>query len=462
MSCSLGSVVKKNGDVDVVETLYYLALSQNNRGDESTGFGFPTSDGLEILKDIKAPESVRIDALELQESMNKKFDRGLSHTRYSTKGVSDLTHSQPFHVKERNEVIVAHNGNIANMEELKDKNPEIECRTEGDTELIARIIANESSVREGLKKLERDGVGAFNLTIIDDEGTVYNYRDSKGFHPLWYVNNEKGMYSMSEDFAAYSLKLYDGINEVKPGELLAFDGGLEKKRIARKERSFCPFEVYYFENPGSTYQGKLIKDLRYAVGYEEGKKEKLEGDYLCVPVLSSGRYFGKGFSVSSGFQYYEGLIRNRTERIYMDPQERSVGEYDISREAKASHKHVSVPVEGKKIIFIDDSQVRGNTSKAITENAKKSGAEEVHWRFMFPAIKYPCLYGLDHSRRKNLIAAKHKNKEEIEEAIGADSVEFGTVETMDRILGQGLCHGCTEGDYPTRVPDETEENFSME
>lgn len=477
MGCGLGAVKAYDDNVDVPFLLYTLAQSQNNRGDETTGFGFYTgsSIGFESSSDEVYREArnglglIKYDGgvgPEIYPQVKQEFadaEVGIVHDRYATSGRSDLAHAQPFIIDGEQTLLLGHNGNIANHEELRDAT-EFEYETGSDTEVIGRILADHHDVTDGLRELEEQAQGAFNLTILDEDGTLYAYRDSMGQHPLHYSTKEQdGVIASaivaSEDFALNAAG-YHEIIEVNPGELVTITEDVESEQLVKPNKQFCPFEIYYFENPGSSYRDRRIQDIRWDIGYYEGLSEPLKknDDAVVIPVMASGGAFADGYAEAAGLSAPEWLVRNRESRNYMIPEERDPDQV-MTREQHAALKHVPLSeLAGKKAVFVDDSVVRGSTSTAITRAAYDAGAEEVHWRVMFPKITDPCFYGLDHSERDNLIAVADdgsvRSDNEIATVIGADTVRYGSRDTFEQVTGDtNNCWACVTGNYPTEIPN---------
>lgn len=476
--CGIIAVVSKSKNGNLNDILHHMNSSQTNRGQDSSGYGLFTGEEIKVLKSKGSPEEPRVYSecdFEIE-----KCDRGIGVTRYATSGVNDFAHAQPF---KENNLVVVHNGNVANKKELQQKFLQDNPKTNSDTEIITKIIAQQSNPLEGFKILEKYATGAFNLIALNSSGQIFVYRDSIAQHPLHWTRTKDYILVASETSAFPdddSRKNY----EIKPGEVLVIEESeLKIEKISTSNLSFCPFQLIYFMNEDSEVpvsavleeeqnQPTLVRDLRKEVGKkaweQEDRKDKfLREDYICVPVLTSGKHFAKGYSQASGLKLEKKLTPNRDYRSYMEPEDRAV-ESEKSRIEKAKLKHKLEDVkEGSRFILIDDSQVRGDTSKAITESLRAAGAEEVHWLFIFPKITSPCFYGLDHSEQPKLIAVddqgRIRSNEEIAEIIDADSVRFGSkeiIESAAEASRENLCWGCTaRSEYPTEVPKEIYDQF---
>jgi len=460
MACGIGAV--KLSSENAFKNLSAFARSQNNRGDESFGFGFLEDQQIKVEKLLGDPQQLYDKVV--SEYGEKKT--GLMHNRYATSGEVKMRCAQPLVF---DDIAIAHNGNVANTEELKDLYNGLEYNTSSDTEVIGKILSQHETLEDGLSSLERDAVGSFNLGILDSEDEIYLYRDSMGQHPLWYIEGEDS-FGMSETFAGHSIA-ESGAKEVEPGQLVQLGENVEKTQIASSRQKFCPFEVYYFQNPGSRYKDSQIQDIRDEIGRIEASLDSEQDMYQeggVVPILSSGRHFAYGFVDELGLEIEEGIIKNREARNYMAPQNRA-GEIDMTRKEKAQVKHVPLPsLQDRKTILVDDSVVRGDTSKGITESLRDLGVDEVHWKIMFPRLQNPCIFGLDHSERQNLIAVDEdgslRSESEIAEVIGADSVSYGRKQSFEHATNtdeKDTCWGCVDSseNYPTEIPEEEKSKF---
>ncbi len=455
--CSLSAV---SGIENVEKTLYGLVFSGQNRGDESTGFGILLDNRLEVLKRMKSEGGIIKAYLDLKKEIDGNYiDRGIGQTRYSTSGKSDKRNAQPFKIKGKSEFIISHNGTISNSKELKEKYG-LKCFSQSDTEVGGCVIAQEKDLIEGIERLSENAVGAYNLNLLSRDGRVVVFRDPLAFHPLWYGFDENGgLLSASENYPLYAVGCYNPI-ELKPGEGIIADGkNVEKFSIDSPGKKECFFEVIYFMKPGSSCGGKEVSKIRHEIGSFLGKNEDLK-DAIVVPVEDSGSDYAEGFAEASGLELVRGLMKNRGERVYMDPAERSKQNF-FSRKEKAKLKHVAIPkkVKDKIVLVIDDSIVRCDTSTGIAENLFATGAKEVHFRIASPPQISGCIYGLDHSKKAELAAA-YCTSGSIEDFIAkrtkANSVNYMRLEDLKPVLkdNNDHCFACITGEYPTRVPEE--------
>lgn len=455
--CSLSAVC---GMENVDRTLYSLVFSGQNRGDESTGFGILLDGKLKVVKRMKSEGGIIKAYLDLKKKIEgKHIDRGIGQTRYSTRGKSNKRNAQPFIIKGKSKFIISHNGTVSNSKDLRKKNKLI-CFSESDTEVAGRIIASERDLVEGIEKLSECAVGAYNLNLLGKDDSVLAFRDPLGFHPLWYgFDKSGGFLSASESYPLYAVGCFNPI-ELEPGEgIIVNEKNVEKFSISSPGKKQCFFEPIYFMKPGSKYRNRFASEIRHEIGRELGKQEELK-DAIVVPVEDSGNDYAEGFAEASGLHLVKALRKNRGDRIYMDPAGRDKYNF-LSRKEKAKLKHVVIPelVKGEIVLAIDDSIVRCDTSTGITENFFDAGAKEVHFKIGSPPQMSGCIYGLDHSKKRELGAA-YCLDENIEDfmakRIGANSVRYLDIGTLKSVLkdDNNHCFACITGEYPTEVPEE--------
>jgi amidophosphoribosyltransferase len=461
--CSLSAVYY---DKNAVKRLLYLSNAGMNRGNQSAGFSVHTGDGYVVTKAMKKDGGISLAYKELTELVGgRDITFGIAQTRYSTKGKTDKKHAQPFRVNINHEIIAGHNGNIANSREFAELyNLDGITETESDTEVLALHLSESDSVEAGIKDIVKDAIGSYNLTVLDENKTLTVLRDPMGFHPLWEGRGKNGeVYFASEDSALYSIGCFK-TRELEPGEMMQVsEDGIKNRRFKSSRIAQCSFEPFYFMKPGSRHKinrkHKPVQEIRYELGSVLGKKENMVSENgIVVPVLDSGGFFAEGFADETKMLYREAITKNTGDRIYMDPDKRDPFKLDLSRKEKAMLKHITLPyyVDGMDVFLLEDSIVRGDTSSAITGTLRDAGAKSVHWRSAFLKIPWGCIYGLDHSTKKELIAAHDETEEEIANKIGADSVRYLTIGDMLQVFGNidNYCFACATGKYPTPVPKE--------
>lgn len=456
-----GAHLKKNAEIE----LYKMLVQMQHRGQLSAGITtYHENDNLilKTYKDIglvntvfRSEHNAKFKAI-----MNKmESTKGIGHVRYATCGGDDETYAQPFehlHGKKNRWFSMSFNGNIANYEylkkELEDNNYHLMRKT--DTEAILLLIAKElkdnKTITDALAKLSTKLDGAYNLAIINAEGTIVAARDPLGMKPLCYATKDGEIAFASESVALENIGFENPI-DIKAGEALVIEKDSYKLvQYAKSEkRAHCFFEWVYFSHPASTIEGKLVYDVRYNLGKElaKGEKETIDENTVVVSVPDSSTPAGHGFSEGIDAPFKEGLIRNRyIGRTFIQATNRG-------EKVKEKFMLIRQIFEGKKVFLIEDSIVRGTTLKNIVNYIKKYGhPKEIHVRVSCPKIISPCYYGIDMSTRKELIGA-NKNEEEIAKEIGADSVRYQTMEGLLKAIGineNELCRACINGEYPTK------------
>ncbi len=438
--------------------IYFALFSLQHRGQESAGIS--VYDGWRI-RDVKGMGLVtEVFSDESLDSLRGKA--GVGHVRYSTTGLSRVENAQPFKVKSRvGEIAVAHNGNLVNYLELR-KELENEGRvftTDSDTEVITQLFSKylmEYDVEDALKMLNEKLVGSYTLTMLVND-TLIGYRDPLGFKPLCVGEIENGYILCSESCAIDSL---NGrfLKDVKPGEAVIIrDGEMEFVEIAKcKKRALCIFEYIYFARPDSVIDGVGVYEARTEMGRVLAMESPVDADFVSA-VPDSGITAAIGFSKESGIPYMEGLIKNRyVGRTFIMPEQR-LREISVRLKVNVIRRNV----EGRKIVLVDDSIVRGTTSRRIVDMLREAGAREVHVRIGSPPIIAPCYFGIDMKTREELIAANH-SVEEIRKILNADTLSYLSVDGLLEALKnaskgeecEGFCLACLTSEYPVDVPGE--------
>ncbi len=384
---------------------------------------------------------------------------GIGHVRYSTTGSSDLENAQPLVVKIRDQDgAIAHNGDIVNFERIRRRLQAqgVELLGNADTETFAQLIALEfgrtRELEAAIRRAAQEMVGGYAIVFLVGQ-KVYAFRDPLGIRPLVLGTVDGGVAVASESVA---LELMGGrvLRDLAPGEVVL----LEKGQVAHTstlagsgERAHCMFEWVYFSRPDSIAEGRPVYDVRYRIGERLARESPAEAD-LVVPVPDSARPQALGFAAASKIPYAEALIKNRfVERTFILPDQRR-------RESEVRVKLHPVPgmLQGKNVVLLDDSIVRGTTLREIVQMVRAAGAKRVDVRVGCPPIRAPCYFGIDMKERKELVA-HNREESEIAAVIGADSVHYlsmpGLVDSVGLPAGQ-LCLGCLTGDYPVEVPEE--------
>jgi len=382
---------------------------------------------------------------------------GIGHVRYATSGRSCIENSQPLLVKYKDGAIAtAHNGNLVNSTQLREQLEEAGdiFYSTSDTEVIAHLFVKELlhyDLPEAARALMRKIVGSYSLVFLWGD-TVLALRDPLGIKPLCIGEIDSGFMVASESVAIDTLngKL---VRDVKPGELIVIrNGEMKSYQLARSTRpAHCIFEYIYFARPDSIMDGRLIYDVRVNIGSNLAREHPACADTV-TPIPDSGITLAVGYHQHSGISYRECLMKNRyIGRTFIMPDQNM-------RETAVRLKMNTIRpnIEGHKLILVDDSIVRGTTSRRIVNMVRKAGAQEVHVRIGSPPILAPCYLGIDMASRDELIAA-HKTVAGVEAVIEADSLGYVSHEGLVDAVGipkENLCMGCLTGLYPVPIPGE--------
>ncbi len=379
---------------------------------------------------------------------------GIGHVRYSTVGSGGVQNAQPLGVdKPHGGIWLAHNGNVVNYVQLREKMFEenIPLACDNDAELIVKLLARAweetGDIFASLAQMQSQIEGAYSLIAITGEGEVIGARDPYGFRPM-VLGQHGSSYMLASESVALDINDYDLISDIKPGEAVVLsEAGIERRRFAKsKKKAHCYFEYVYFSRPDSVIENRTVYDVRYNLGVELAKSFGFEGDVI-VPVPDTSRPAAEGLSSATGIPVAEGLIKNRyIARTFIMP-----GESKRAEAMKVKLNPLRSVVKGKRVIVVDDSIVRGLTSKSIVNIIKKAGAKSVHMVSTCPPLVSPCFYGIDIATHKELIAAAHSN-EEVRRTIGADTLHYQTIDGLVNAIGmpsEDLCKACITGKYPT-------------
>ncbi|AGK61762.1 amidophosphoribosyltransferase [Archaeoglobus sulfaticallidus PM70-1] len=437
-------------DVDLTPHITYYALfSLQHRGQESAGMAV-SGVGVNLYKDMGLVSEVFSNKI----LSMLKGNSSIGHVRYSTTGQSRIENAQPLAVKSRyGSIAVAHNGNLVNYRELR-KELEIDGKvfhTDSDTEVIVYLLSSyllDNDLETALSMLTKKLMGSFTLTLLLND-MVVGYRDPMGFKPLCVGEGEFGYIIASESCAIDSVGA-ELIRDVRPGEAVIIeDGDLRFEKIAGSDKKcVCVFEYIYFARPDSVIDGRNVYRVRYNIGRTLAKESPAEVD-LVSPVPDSGTTSSIGYAHESGKPYLEALIKNRyVGRTFIIP-----GQENRELSVKLKMNVLRDNVNGKRVLLIDDSIVRGTTSRKIVELVRKAGAKEIHFRVGSPPIVSPCYFGIDMSTREELIASE-KSVEDIRRDIMADSLAYLSLEGLLDSVGirrEDLCLACLTSRYPVPV-----------
>lgn len=429
-------------------TLTQLGLfALQHRGQEACGI--VSSDGA----DLHQFRSQGLVADVLSEDVLKKLSgsAAIGHTRYSTTGRNTIKEVQPFAVTcQHGDIAVCHNGNLpfaeARRRELE-KDGAIFSST-SDTETILHDIARTPAVTavEAIEKVLKNIEGAYSLLFLTPKALIA-VRDARGFRPL-VLGKLNGAWCVASETCAFDLIDAQYVREVEPGEMVIVDeNGLHSsKPFETKPHSVCTFEHVYFSRPDSTIFGRSVNESRHKMGKRLAVEHPVDAD-IVVPVPDSGVAAAIGYSSQSGIPFRQAIIRNHyVGRTFIEPSQ-SIRSFGV----RLKLNPIKDLINGRRVILVDDSIVRGTTSKKIVQMVRDAGATEVHVRISCPPTTHSCYYGVDTPHRQDLIASR-KSIQEVCEYIGADSLGYLSLEGMLEAIGidsESSCTACWSGAYPT-------------
>lgn len=453
-------VVAIHGHPDAARQAYLGLYALQHRGQESAGIA--TADGTNLFN-IKGMGLVA--DIFTEEVLSKLTgEMAIGHTRYSTTGDSALLNAQPIRVDStRGLIAIAHNGNLVNLGNVRAKLEREGAffQTTSDSEIIVQLIAHSkaSTLVEAIADSLRQVDGAFSIVMMTRD-RIFAARDPRGFRPLSMgrIENPDGPDTIvfASETCAFDLLRAKFERDVKPGELVMVtkDGVTSVQYASGIPQSSCIFEHVYFARPDSKIYNRWVQESREEMGRQLARESHVEAD-LVVPVPDSGVTAAIGYAAESGIPFRFGLIRNHyVGRTFIEPEQR-VRDFGV----KLKLNPVRNLLEGKRIILIDDSIIRGTTSRKIVRMVRAAGAKEVHMRISCPPTTSPCFYGVDTPRKKELIAANN-SIEEIRQFIEADSLAYlslpGLQKACDGGEGNRFCVACYTGEYPTSWVDVQE------
>ena len=446
--CGVAGIHSRDA-VNVPQQLFFPLFSLQHRGQESAGTAYRRDGETIVYKDLGMVAQV----------LGRYLDRerlshlGIGHVRYSTHGGNRLENAQPIHVRcNKGEIALTHNGNISNGRCLLDElfaDGSI-FQTTSDSELVLHLISRSraSTFDEALVETLARVEGAYSMVLMHDDRLIA-VRDPSGFRPL-FIGSRDGLTVVASESCALDILNVTEYRELEPGELVIVDnGGTRSTRLpATRPTRQCVFELIYFARPDSTVFHTPVYSSRKRMGAELARADGVIGD-IVIQVPDSGNSAALGYAEKSGIPFDLGLTRNHyAGRSFIMP---TVGERNMAVRMKL-HPIRDI-IRGKRVVLVDDSLVRGTTSRILVSLIKEAGATEVHLRLCAPEIRWPCFFGIDIPTREELIS-NTMTPDEIAGAIGADSVRFLSIEQLKRCLGEPtrFCFSCFTGRYPVAVP----------
>jgi amidophosphoribosyltransferase len=429
---------------------YYGLFALQHRGQESAGIVTANGPGTAFQKHVDM--GLVSQAIKPHDLEKLKGTRAIGHVRYSTTGSSVLGNAQPLMVDcARGQIAIGHNGNLVNAGLLR---AELEARgsifaTTVDSEIILHLLAQPNEAGSVLSALRRVH-GAFSLVIMT-ESEIIGVRDTNGFRPLS-LGMLDGAYVLASETCAFDLIGAKFIRDIEPGEVVIInnDGIRSEHPFNETRRSFCVFEYVYFARPDSMLNDINVARVRTEMGRQLARETGVEAD-LVIPVPDSGIYAAMGFGEEMNIPYVQAFVRNHyIGRTFLQPSQ-LIRDFNV----RVKLNLIRELVEGKRVVVVDDSIVRGTTALARVNHLREAGATEVHVRVSCPPHKHACHYGIDFPDPKKLLANQH-TPAEIAGYLGADSVGYlsidGMVKATQQALGS-LCLACFNGEYPVPVPD---------
>jgi amidophosphoribosyltransferase len=440
---------------DVARLTYFGLHALQHRGQESAGIAVGDGDTVTVTKNLGLVSKVftESDLDSLTGSV------ALGHTRYSTTGSStSWENAQPHLSAIGHQVIaLAHNGNVVNTSELRDtlKGNGVRFRSTTDSEVIATLIGHftqqHNHIRSGIRDTMRLIRGAYSVVLITEEA-LYAFRDPYGIRPLVLGKLPQGGWVVSSETCGLDIIGAEHVRELSPGEMVKISAdGLEAEQAVPAEKpSLCIFEFIYFARPDSVLYDCTLYEARRLMGAALATDAPVEAD-LVIGVPDSGVPGAVGFAQASGVPFGEGLVKNRyVGRTFISPTQ-TIRQQGIRLKLNPL-RHV---IEGKRIVVVDDSIVRGNTSRKLVQLLREAGATEVHMRITSPPVHWPCFFGIDTDTQDQLIASS-KSVDEVREFIGADSLAYLKLDDMVAATGRTageFCMACFDGDYPLEIPE---------
>jgi amidophosphoribosyltransferase len=448
--CGVIGVYSEKPEI-VSQLAYYGLFALQHRGQESAGIAVKSGGGIEYHKDMGLVAEI------FNNNVLKSLVGGMAtaHVRYSTTGDSLQANAQPLVVKYRKgSLALSHNGNLTNTEALREmlEDSGVIFQTSTDTEVVANLLARnfKGDMVKSAKNVMEIIKGAFAFVIMT-ETELIGMRDPFGLRPLCIGKREDG-YLLASESCAIEAMGGEFVRDVEPGEIVVINDegitSIKSDMFVRKKS--CIFEFIYFARPDSTIDGINVYQARYNSGVQLAQEAPVEAD-LVFSVPDSGTPAAIGYAQTLGIPYGLGLIKNRyAKRTFIEPNQ------ELREEGvKIKLSVLKEIVKDKRVVVVDDSIVRGTTSRRLVKMIKEAGATEVHIRVASPPVKYSCFFGIDTPFREYLIGAS-KTQEEIKDFLGADTLHYLTIQGLLKATNQenGFCLACLDGDYPMAVPNQ--------
>jgi amidophosphoribosyltransferase len=434
---------------DVSRLIYFGLFALQHRGQESAGIAVSDGQNILVYRDLGLVSQVFHE----RTLATLQGDLGIGHNRYSTTGSTTWENAQPsFKTDGHRGLALGHNGNLVNTSEVAERVGAGPRGATTDSDLVATLLAREmerGDLEAAALRLLPTLRGAFSFVLMG-ETTVYGARDPHGLRPLA-IGRLPGGWVLASESAALDIVGASYVREVEPGELVSIDDrGLRSMRYADSPRSaLCLFEFVYLARADSRLYGRTVHQARHEAGRRLARHAPSAAD-LVIPIPDTAHSAAAGYAQESGIPYGEGLIKNRyVHRTFIEPTPGL-----RQRGVRLKLNPLAETIRGKRLAVVDDSIVRGTTTRQIVQMLRDSGAAEVHMRITSPPIRWPCFYGIDMSTREELVASE-MTTDEIREFIGADSLAYLTLPELVAATGapaDTFCRACFDGEYPVPVP----------
>jgi amidophosphoribosyltransferase len=434
---------------DAARLTYFGLFAQQHRGQESAGIAVSDGQNLLVYKELGLVSQVFNEAT----LSTLQGDLGIGHTRYSTTGSTTWENAQPaFKTDGVHSLALGHNGNLVNTAELAERAGRSDGATT-DTDLVATLLAGDLSgggLWEAAHRVLPTLRGAFCFVMMD-ERSLFAARDPHGVRPLALGRLPNG-FCVASETCALDIVGATFLRDVEPGELLRIDDrGIHSERFTPSPRkALCVFEFVYLARADSRLNQRTVHEARRELGRRLASEQPAEAD-MVIPVPDTGHSAAQGYAEVSGIPYGEGLMKNRyVGRTFIQPSQAL-----RDRGVKLKLNPIPDAVRGKRLVVVDDTIVRGTTTRQIVQALREAGAPEVHTRITCPPIKWPCFYGIDFSTRQELVASD-LSVDEIRAFVGADSLGYLSLEAMVEATGTpkgDFCRACFDGEYPIPVPE---------
>ena len=446
-------------DEDVAKLTYFGLYALQHRGQESAGMAVSDGHQTLVFKEMGLVSQVFTEGA----LASLRGHVAVGHCRYSTTGSSVWANAQPtFRSTATGHLALGHNGNLTNTHELAERVAAAEqssgvlplgtaMHSTSDTELLTALLAahpGESMLQAAVDELPH-ARGAFSLVFMDDT-TLYAARDAQGIRPLVIGRLERGGWVVASESAALDIVGATFVREVEPGEVVSIDErGLISDRFAPAEPKGCLFEFVYLARPDTRIADRSVHATRVEIGRTLAREHPVDAD-LVIPTPESGTPAAVGYAQASGIPFAQGLVKNAyVGRTFIQPSQ-TIRQLGI----RLKLNPLRDVIEGKRLVVVDDSIVRGNTQRAIVRMLRESGAAEVHVRISSPPVLWPCFYGIDFATRTELIA-HDRTVEQIRASLGADSLGYVSLDGLTAATSLGaenLCRACFDGVYPIALP----------